>query len=142
MATKKKSNYKKTGIPGLSVRFSWKQFLGITSLKRWFTRKTGIPTTEAGIRKKIGRRIAEWLTGKYEAKTGQKLDMNSRGQFKTKKATKKTTRSSSSTRKTKSANSPGTGDETNIAIWLGILLVSASILFFILRRQKKKKDTK
>ena len=60
----------------------------------------------------------------------------------TKKATKKTTRSSSSTRKTKSGNSPGTGDETNIAIWLGILLVSASILFFILRRQKKKKDTK
>ena len=60
----------------------------------------------------------------------------------TKKTTKKTTRSSSSTRKTKSGNSPGTGDETNIAIWLGILLVSASILFFILRRQKKKKDTK
>ena len=98
MATKKNSGYKKTGIPGLKIRFSWKEFLGITSLKRWFSRKTGIPTTEAGVRKKIGRKIAEWLTGKYEAKTGQKLDMNSRGQImkpKTKKTTKKTTKKKS-----------------------------------------------
>ncbi len=101
MATKKKSGYKKTGVPGLSVRFSWKEFLGITSLKRWFTRKTGIPTTEAGVRKKIGRKIAGWLTGKYEEKTGQTLDMNSRGQIKTKKtSTKKTATKKSTTKKT------------------------------------------
>ena len=90
MATKKNSGYKKTGIPGLKIRFSWKEFLGITSLKRWFSRKTGIPTTESGIRKKLGRKLAKWLTGKYEEKTGQTLDMNSRGQIKTPKTTKTT----------------------------------------------------
>lgn len=99
MATKKKSSYKKTGVPGLSVRFSWKEFLGISSLKRWFTRKTGIPTTERGVRRKLGRKIAEWLTGKYEAKTGQTLDMNSRGQIKTKKTTKSTTKKKAATKK-------------------------------------------
>ena len=98
MATKKKSGYKKTGIPGLSIRFSWKELLGITALKRWFARKTGIPTTESGIRKKLGRKLAEWLTGKYEEKTGQKLDMNSKGQIKTPK-TKKTTKKTSTTKK-------------------------------------------
>ena len=98
MATKKNSGYKKTGIPGLKIRFSWKEFLGITSLKRWFARKTGMPTTESGIRKKIGRKIAEWLTGKYEAKTGQTLDMNSKGRIKTPK-TKKMTKKISTTKK-------------------------------------------
>ena len=100
MATKKNSGYKKTGIPGLKIRFSWKEFLGITSLKRWFARKTGIPTTESGIRKKIGRRIAEWLTGKYEAKTGQTLDINSRGKIA--KTTKKRTTTKKKTTKKKS----------------------------------------
>jgi len=45
----KKTN---TGIPGLS--FSWKRALGITQAKREFTSSTGIPTTKAGIERKIG----------------------------------------------------------------------------------------
>ncbi|MBR3472367.1 MAG: hypothetical protein IKH22_07270 [Prevotella sp.] len=56
--------YTKTGIPGLSVRFSWKEFLGITKLKRKFTKKTGIPTTEAGIERKVGKSITDWLKEK------------------------------------------------------------------------------
>ena len=65
--TKRRSTskkYTKTGIPGLSVRFSWKEFLGITKLKRKFTKKTGIPTTEAGIERKIGRSVKDWILEK------------------------------------------------------------------------------
>lgn len=46
-------------IPGVNLTVSWKKLLGITRLKRWFTNKTGIPTTEAGIERKIG----QWLIG-------------------------------------------------------------------------------
>lgn len=54
------------GIRGLS--FSWKKFLGITNLKRWLARITGIPTTLTGLFAKVGRllingtlfRIAAW----------------------------------------------------------------------------------
>ena len=58
---------KKTGteiLPGVTVSFSWKKLLGITKLKRWFTKQTGIPTTEAGIQRKIGKWITDLLTGK------------------------------------------------------------------------------
>lgn len=40
-------------IPGLS--FSWKRALGITSLKRWIAKNTGIPTSKTGRRNKFGR---------------------------------------------------------------------------------------
>ncbi len=56
-----KNKYSKTGIPGLSVRFSWKEFLGINKLKRAFTKKTGIPTTQAGIERKVGNKIINWM---------------------------------------------------------------------------------
>ena len=46
-------------IPGVNLSVSWKKLLGITRLRRWFTNKTGIPTTEAGIERKIG----QWLIG-------------------------------------------------------------------------------
>lgn len=59
-----KNKYSKTGIPGLSVRFSWKEFLGITKLKRAFTKKTGIPTTQAGIERKIGNKLINWMKEK------------------------------------------------------------------------------
>jgi hypothetical protein len=39
-------------IPGLT--FSWKRALGITGAKQRFARRTGIPTTEQGIERKIG----------------------------------------------------------------------------------------
>lgn len=51
-----------TGIPGLS--FSLKRALGITQAKREFTSSTGIPTTKAGIERKIGNVIMKTLFGK------------------------------------------------------------------------------
>ena len=55
----RKSN---TGIPGLS--FSWKRALGITQAKQKFTRETGVPTSKAGVERKIGRMILKSLFGK------------------------------------------------------------------------------
>ena len=66
-----KKRKKKAGteiIPGVTVSFSWKKLLGITKLKRWFTKQTGIPTTEAGIQRKIGKWITDWITGKNKKK--------------------------------------------------------------------------
>lgn len=34
--------------------FSWKRLLGITGVKQSFARKTGIPTSETGVQRKIG----------------------------------------------------------------------------------------
>jgi hypothetical protein len=55
----KRSN---TGIPGLS--FSWKRALGITQAKRLIARQTGIPTSKAGVERKIGNMILKSLFGK------------------------------------------------------------------------------
>ena len=44
-----------TNIPGLS--FSWKRALGVTKVKREFTKATGILTTKAGVERKIGGAI-------------------------------------------------------------------------------------
>lgn len=57
--TRRKFN---TGIPGLS--FSWKRALGITQAKQKFARETGIPTSKAGVERKIGRMILKSLFGK------------------------------------------------------------------------------
>lgn len=51
-----------TGIPGLS--FSWKRALGVTQMKRDIARKTGIPTTKAGLERKIGGAIFKAIFGK------------------------------------------------------------------------------
>lgn len=51
-----------TGIPGLS--FSLKRAFGVTQAKRKFTCSTGIPTTKAGIERKIGSAIIKALFGK------------------------------------------------------------------------------
>lgn len=51
-----------TGIPGLS--FSWKRALGITQAKRKIAKETGIPTSKAGIERKIGQTILKALFGK------------------------------------------------------------------------------
>lgn len=48
-------------IPGVNVTVSWRRLLGITRLKRWFSKKTGIPTTEQGLYRKIGR----WIVGLF-----------------------------------------------------------------------------
>ena len=59
-------------LAGVTVSFSWKKLLGITKLKRWFTKQTGIPTTEAGIQRKIGKWITDLVTGKSSKKTTKK----------------------------------------------------------------------
>lgn len=51
-----------TRIPGLS--FSWKRALGITQAKQKIARQTGIPTSKAGIERKIGKMILKALFGK------------------------------------------------------------------------------
>lgn len=48
-----------TGIPGLS--FSWKRALGITQAKQNFARQTGMPTSKAGMERKIGKMIIDAL---------------------------------------------------------------------------------
>lgn len=49
-------------IPGLS--FSWKRALGVTQAKQQIDRATGIPTTKAGIERKLGRLIIKSIFGK------------------------------------------------------------------------------
>ena len=51
-----------TGIPGLS--FSWKRALGVTQVKQKFARQTGIPTSKAGVERKLGNMILKALFGK------------------------------------------------------------------------------
>ena len=51
-----------TGIPGVS--FSWKRALGITQVKRKIAKETGIPTSKAGIERKIGQTILKAIFGK------------------------------------------------------------------------------
>ena len=49
-------------IPGVS--FSWKRAVGITQVKREIAKKTGIPTTKAGLERKIGHAIIKTIFGK------------------------------------------------------------------------------
>ena len=53
---------KSTSIPGLS--FSWKRALGISQTKQKIARATGIPTSKAGLERKIGNTILKALFGK------------------------------------------------------------------------------
>ena len=48
---------KSTPIPGLS--FSWKRALGISKIKQRVARTTGIPTSEGGLERKIGKTIID-----------------------------------------------------------------------------------
>ena len=74
--TKKKKKTSGTQIiPGVNITISWKRLLGITKLKRWFTNKTGIPTTEAGLQRKIGRWIINLITGKGKKQEGKQKNL-------------------------------------------------------------------
>ncbi len=46
-------------IPGVS--FSWKRALGITQAKQIFARQTGIPTSKAGLGRKLGKVLLKVL---------------------------------------------------------------------------------
>lgn len=48
-------------IPGLT--FSWKRALGVTQAKQQIARKTGIPTSKAGLERKIGKTIIKAIFG-------------------------------------------------------------------------------
>lgn len=49
-------------IPGVS--FSLKRAIGVTRAKQQFSRATGIPTTKAGIERKIGQAVISAIFGK------------------------------------------------------------------------------
>lgn len=53
---------KSTPIPGHS--FSWKRALGITQAKQKIAREMGVPTSKAGIERKIGNMILKAFLGK------------------------------------------------------------------------------
>ena len=50
-------------IPGVNLSVSWKKLLGITRLRRWFTNKTGIPTTKQGRQRKMERTLFKLIFG-------------------------------------------------------------------------------
>lgn len=49
-------------IPGVS--FSLKRALGISKIKQSVAKKTGLPTTKAGLERKIGTAIVKGIFGK------------------------------------------------------------------------------
>ena len=49
-------------IPGVS--FSWRRLLGIDKVKREIAKDIGIPTTRAGMERKIGKAIIKKIFGK------------------------------------------------------------------------------
>lgn len=49
-------------IPGLT--FSWKRAIGLTQARQQLARKTGIPTSKAGLERKIGKSIISMIFGK------------------------------------------------------------------------------
>ncbi len=55
---------KKTSTPIPGLTFSWKRALGITQAKQKIARDTGIPTSKAGLERKIGNVILKSLFGK------------------------------------------------------------------------------
>jgi len=90
------------------------QQYGLPALKRKFTKKTGIPTTQAGIERKVGSTILDWLLGLFGIdKKKLKVSKDSTKTTSTKKSTTKKT-TSSTTKKTTSTGtkSTSTGNRT------------------------------
>jgi hypothetical protein len=48
--------------------FSWKRAVGISGAKQSFARKTGIPTTQQGLERKVGASILSILAGLFFGK--------------------------------------------------------------------------
>lgn len=51
-------------IPGVS--FSLKRALGITQVKQKFASETGIPTSKAGLERKVGKMVLNAIFGKKQ----------------------------------------------------------------------------
>jgi len=68
-------NTRKEIIPGVSINLSWEKILGITKLKRWFGKNTGLPTSEAGLQRKIGKAVIDIFTGKKGLNMGDDNDL-------------------------------------------------------------------
>lgn len=49
-------------IPGLS--FSWKRAIGVSQAKQQLAKRIGIPTSKAGLERKIGKMIIKSIFGK------------------------------------------------------------------------------
>jgi hypothetical protein len=50
--------------------FSWKRALGISAAKQRFARQTGMPTTQSGQERKVGRSIVSLILSLF---TGKKV---------------------------------------------------------------------
>jgi hypothetical protein len=50
--------------------FSWKRALGISAAKQRFARQTGIPTTQSGLERKVGRGIISLILSLFTGKKG------------------------------------------------------------------------
>jgi hypothetical protein len=50
--------------------FSWKRALGISAAKQRIARQTGIPTTQSGLERKLGRGIISLLLSFFSSKKG------------------------------------------------------------------------
>jgi hypothetical protein len=44
--------------------FSWKRAIGISGMRGSFAQRTGIPTTQGGLQRKIGKMILDLFFGK------------------------------------------------------------------------------
>jgi len=53
-------------MPKYGFSFSWKRALGITGAKQIFARQTGIPTTQSGLERKVGRSIISLLLSLFK----------------------------------------------------------------------------
>ena len=47
---------------------------GISAIKRKFSRKTGIPTTKAGVERKLGAAVLSWILGGGSKKKNEDIE--------------------------------------------------------------------
>lgn len=47
---------------------------GISAIKRKFSRKTGIPTTKAGVERKLGAAVLSWILGGGSKKKNEEVE--------------------------------------------------------------------
>ncbi len=55
------------------LRWYIKKEYGLSGLKRKFTKETGIPLTKAGVERKLGALLLDWVLGRGK-KTAQESD--------------------------------------------------------------------